>query len=173
MGEKIILIENGEVISDDKIIAECLNTHFVNTTDSLGIDPSFKINETDLSMEESIDMALAKYKNHPSIATIKKKYKASRKSEFNNVDLLNIMNTIEALNTNQSNIPIKIIRDAKEVICPFLTSCINVAINKCYFQDRLKEADVSAIHKMAISAKKQITSLSVSCQACPKYLSGS
>ena len=50
MGEKIILIEIGEVVSDDKIIAECLNTHFVNITDSLGIDPSFKINETDLSI---------------------------------------------------------------------------------------------------------------------------
>ena len=35
MGDKIILIENGEVVSDDKIIAECLNTHFVNITDSL------------------------------------------------------------------------------------------------------------------------------------------
>ena len=96
MGDNIILIENGDVVSDDKIIAECLNTHFVNITDSLGLDPSFKINETDLSMEESIDMALAKYKNHPSIAAIKKKYKVSRKFEFNNVDLLNIMNKIEA-----------------------------------------------------------------------------
>ena len=72
MGDKIILIENGEVVSDDKIIAESLNTHFVNITNSLGIDPFFKINETDLSMEESIDMALAKDKNHPSIAAIKK-----------------------------------------------------------------------------------------------------
>ena len=95
MGDKIILIENGEVVSDDKIIAVCLSTHFVNITDSLGIDPSFKINETDLSIEESIDMALAKYKNHPNIAAIKKKYKVSRKFEFNNVDLLNIMNKIE------------------------------------------------------------------------------
>ena len=117
MGEKIILIENGEVISDDKIIAECLNAHFVNITDSLGIDQFFKINETDLSMEESIDMALAKYKNHPRIAAIKKNYKVSRKFEFSNVDLLNIMNKIEALSTNKSssgNIPIKIIRTQKK-----------------------------------------------------------
>ena len=132
MGEKIITIENGEVVSDDTIIAECLNTHFVKITDSLGIGQSFKINETDLSMEDSIDMALAKYKNHPSIAAIKKKYRVSRKFEFNNVDLLNIMNKIEALSTNKAssgNIPMKIIRDAKEVICPYLTSCTNVAIN--------------------------------------------
>ena len=44
------------------------------------------------SMEESIDMALSKYKIHPSIATIQNKYKFSRKFEFNNVDLLKIMN---------------------------------------------------------------------------------
>ena len=70
MGDKIILIENGKVILNDKIIAECLNTHIVNFTDSLGLNPSFKNNETDLSMEESIDMAIAKYKNHPSIGAI-------------------------------------------------------------------------------------------------------
>ena len=59
------------------------------------------------------------------------------------------MNKIEALSTNNAssgNIPMKSIRDAKEVICPYLTRCINVAINKCYFPDIMKEADVSAIH---------------------------
>ena len=157
MGEKIVLVENGEVVSDDKIIAECLNTHFVNITDSLGIHLSFKINETDLSMEGSIDIALAKYKNHPSIAAIKKNYKVSRKFEFNNVDLLNIMNIIEALSTNKASsgsIPIKSIREAKGVICPYLTSWINVAINKCYFPDKLKEADVSAIPKNGDKCQK-------------------
>ncbi len=39
MTDKIILIENGEIISDDQMIAECLNDHFVNITDSLGLDP--------------------------------------------------------------------------------------------------------------------------------------
>ena len=156
-GRKLSLLKTERLYEMIIIIAECLNTHFVNITDSIGIDPSFKINETDLSMEESIDMALAKYKTHPSIAAIKKKYKVSRKFEFNNVDLLNIMNKIEALSTNKSsngNIPIKIIRDTKEVICPYLTSCINVAINKCYFPDKLKEADVSAIHKNGDKCQK-------------------
>ena len=54
MGDKFILIEDRDVISDDEIIAECLNTHFVNIKNSLGLNPSFKNNETDLSMEESI-----------------------------------------------------------------------------------------------------------------------
>ena len=46
-----------------------------------------------------------------------------------------------------------VIRDSKEVICPYLASCINVAINNCYFPDKMKEADVSSIHEMVINAK--------------------
>ena len=53
MGEKIVLIEEGEVISDDKGIAECLNSHFVNITDSLGLDPSFKDDGIDVSLEKN------------------------------------------------------------------------------------------------------------------------
>ncbi len=39
MTDKIILIENGEIISDDQMMAEWLNDNFVNITDSLGLDP--------------------------------------------------------------------------------------------------------------------------------------
>ena len=38
MGEKIVLVEEGQVLSDYKVIAECLNSHFVNITDSLGLE---------------------------------------------------------------------------------------------------------------------------------------
>ena len=63
-GEKFILIDEREVISDDKAIAECLNSHFVNVTDSLGLNPSFKNNETDMIMilNDWIDMVERKYK---------------------------------------------------------------------------------------------------------------
>ncbi len=36
MGEKIVSMEDEVIISDDAMIAECFNTHFVNITDSLG-----------------------------------------------------------------------------------------------------------------------------------------
>ena len=121
MGDKLILIEDGEVVSDDKIIAECLNTQLVNITNSLGLNLSFKNNETDFSMEESIDIAIAKYNNHPSIAATGKKLQVYQKFEFSNVDLLNTLNKVEALHTRKArsgNIPIRITRDAKEVISP-------------------------------------------------------
>ena len=121
MGEKIVLIEEGEVISDDKVIAECLNSHFVNITNSLGLDPSFKDDGIDVSLESKVDIATEKYKNHPSIVAIKSKVQIEKKFEFSNVNLLNVMIKIEALDnskSNSGNIPTKIIQEAKEVICP-------------------------------------------------------
>ena len=57
MGEKFTLIENGESMSDDKAIAECLSSHFVKITDSLGLNESFRSSENDLSVEDRADMA--------------------------------------------------------------------------------------------------------------------
>ena len=59
-------------MSDDKAIAECLNSHFVNITDSLGINRSFKSNGTEINMDDRIEMAIHKYKNHPSKSCHKK-----------------------------------------------------------------------------------------------------
>ena len=51
--------------------------------------------------------------------------------------------------------PTKIIRGAKEVICPNLTSCKSVVINNCYFTDNLNAADVTAIHKTGDKWQKE------------------
>ena len=42
MGEKINLIEEGMIISDDAMIAECFNSHFINIMDSIDLDPMSK-----------------------------------------------------------------------------------------------------------------------------------
>ena len=125
-------------------------SEFPFVTDSLGLNTSFKSSETDLSVDDWVDMATDKYKSHPSITTIKKRVRIYKQFEFSNIDLFNTISKIQALDSSKAssgNIPTAIIRDAKEVICPYLTSCINAVINNCYFPDKLKEADVTAIHK--------------------------
>ena len=70
--------------------------------------------------------------------------------EFRFVTLLNVMNKIEALEANKpssDNLPTKIIQEAKEVICPYLTDSINAAMDNCVFPKKLKEAEVRAICK--------------------------
>ena len=64
---------------------------------------------------------------------------------------------IEALDnskSNSGNIPTKIIQEAKEVICPYLTDCINATMDNCCFPDKLKEADVCAIHEKDDTCQK-------------------
>ena len=120
MGDKFTPIENGEAMSNDKAIAECLNSHFVKITDSLGRHLSFK----------RIDMAIDKYKSQPNITAIKRKVKVCEQFEFGNVDLFNTMRkkykAIDSRKANNGDIPIPILQDTQEMICPYLTICIKI-----------------------------------------------
>ena len=157
MGEKIVLIEDEVIISDDAMIAECFNSHFVNITDSLGLDPMFKQIPNCIELDEKVEVALMKYRNHPSIIAIKHKVRYEKKFQFYHVYPWDVMNFVEALDASKStsgNIPTKIIKMAKDILCPYLTDCINAAIQNCSFPDELKKADVSSIFKQDDSSWK-------------------
>ena len=69
---KLKLIENGEMIDNEIKIAKIFNEYFVNTVKNLGIlieKESATFTENNLS---KVEIALNKYKNHPSINAITK-----------------------------------------------------------------------------------------------------
>ena len=39
-----------------KLFAGCLNSYFMKITDSLGLNPSFENNETDMSLDDKVNM---------------------------------------------------------------------------------------------------------------------
>ena len=61
---KIALVENGSLLTNDKDISECFNTYFTNITDTLDIDQPIII-------DNSVMAAIERYKTHPSIVRIK------------------------------------------------------------------------------------------------------
>ena len=75
MSEKITLIEDGRILSNDVEVAECFNEHFCNITDSLGIATG-------------------------------------------------------------------VLKATREIVCPYLTDCINSAVYDCKLPNELKEADL-------------------------------
>ena len=75
MGDKVALIRDDSIISDDKVIAESFTSHFVNNTDSLGLDPTFKDVGIHKAPDKKIDTAVKKYKCHPNIVAIKERLK--------------------------------------------------------------------------------------------------
>ena len=68
MSDKIILIEDEKVITDDTEIAESFNTYFLNITDSLGL--TFPEDSFTKDLDTMVTNAVEKYKNHPGIKAI-------------------------------------------------------------------------------------------------------
>ena len=54
-GGKIVFIEGDTIISDDKVIAESFNSHFVIIPDSLGLDFAFKDVVIHRTLDKKID----------------------------------------------------------------------------------------------------------------------
>ena len=81
---KIIFIEkkckdnstksSGEITSDDKGVAEIFNKFFVNIVPNLNIPISHNYNADFLKADDPVIKALNKYKYHPSIVMIIKRY---------------------------------------------------------------------------------------------------
>ena len=44
----------------NKALAECLSTHFVTNTDCVGLNSPFKSSETELSVDDRVDMSIDK-----------------------------------------------------------------------------------------------------------------
>ena len=151
MSEKIALIDDGKIVSNDVEIAECFNTYFATIANTLEIDPIFKVDPDHLPTEQMIMRALDKYKAHKSICIIKEHFTSDDNNfQFSNVNPTEVMSQIELLDKSKSSsgsIPTSKLKDTKEIVCLYLTDCINSSIFDCNFPDELKKANVSPILK--------------------------
>lgn len=85
VSQSITLIENDEMVIDDLKIAEIFNDYFANITQDLEItDTSAHLSST-IGIEDPIDKAVEKYKNHHSIKKIKECFTSSEAFHFRQV----------------------------------------------------------------------------------------
>ena len=68
---KITLVENDEVISDDREIANTFNKFFDEAVSSLDIEINPYLLNDPGNLENPVDIALKKFESHPSILSIK------------------------------------------------------------------------------------------------------
>ena len=80
----ISLIENDEIISEDKEVAETLNTYFSNAVKTLDIkEVDFEYRSENSNMNQ-INKIIYKFKNHPSIIEIKRRVVITNNSHSSN-----------------------------------------------------------------------------------------
>ena len=146
--EKFMLVESGEIVDDDKRLAETMNNYFSNITKTLNIQNWPE--PTIIQNEDVILTAIRKYQDHPSIIKIKSQKKGEIKFEFPHILPEKIKSTVNALDTSKStsgDIPIQVIKETIDLIIHPLTDYLNSSINNGIFPNKMKLADVIPIFK--------------------------
>ena len=155
--EKITLIENDELVRDDKEIAKIFNEFFINITKKLNLNkpPSDNLHEATSPPNWNI----LKFRNHPSILKIKERVSENQGTfKFKNTTKEEIKKIIASLNPNKSeaenDLPAKIIRLFPDIFADFFSKNINVSFNTGTFPNISKRAVVTPVHKKDSKTEK-------------------
>ena len=110
MSEKITLVEDGRILSNDVEVAECFNEVFVISRIAWILTPFLRRCQN-MSVEQLVLRALTKYKDHPSIKVINQNVTLNGNTfSFSPVCPNENMKQIDLLDKNKSNsgsIPVK------------------------------------------------------------------
>ena len=101
--DKITLLKDGSLISNDKDIAETFNNFIKETEHLLEINENncLLTNSSDLS--DPVAIALRKYSHHPSVRNIKNFVDQNAKFSFSLVEKKDVEEEINKLNTGKSS----------------------------------------------------------------------
>ena len=155
--DKMTLIKDDNIISENKDIAEIFNKFFANivkdmniTMDQTYISTDQKTTNNANETEDTVISAIERYKNHPSILAISAK---SNKFifTFRDVTFEEIENELTKLDlqkaSQDTDIPTKIIKQNSDIIGHFIYRNFNNAIACSVFPVNLKNANITPIHK--------------------------
>ena len=153
MKEKIVLIKNEDVISEDTDVAQTFNNFFEKTVDTLGIvENKLLLNNGMASNKKGVERAIEMFQSHPSIISIKKNVEVQSEFSFSRITAEDIRNEIKNLDTKKSgtfrDIPVKPLTQVCEVVCEPLAEIWNEQVIKNkIFPSELKLADITPIFK--------------------------
>ena len=147
--EKLLLIENEKIVSDDTDIATHFNKYFANITGTLNIIEWPITTQTQLTTDPILNK-IHRYNEHPSIKAINTHYNSVDKFNFREISKKEIKYEIENLDVSKSSsgdIPIRFIKDYLPFYIESLQTSFNNAILSNTFPDPLKIVDVTAVFK--------------------------
>ena len=149
---KITLVENEEIITDDKDIAETFNNFFVDTVSSLDIQGNKALENNTDGITDPVLKAVKRFEDHPSVLEIKKNVTLNTEFSFSEVTIEEMSTEIDELKVNKSgtymNIPTSRLKEAKDIVAEPLMQIWNIEIIKNKkFPSKLKLADIIPIFK--------------------------
>ena len=150
--------ENDEIISEDVEVANTLNKFFSNIF-SLKIPERFVNNSLPHSLSSQPTLkAILKYKDHPSIPVIKRFSQRISSFYFSTVDKNTVLKEIKKFNSNKAvqdtDIPVKILKENAEFFAEYIYLQFNEAIESPKFPDFFKFANITPAFKQGSRNQK-------------------
>ena len=127
-----------------------MNTLFVNTEESLDLkkDDHSSLNSNN---SKNINDILEKHKNHPSVRKISQTFMNNEKFSFKFVTEDQVrevtMNLDSSKATPIDDISVDILKPTIDIYLPIITNSIKLSIEKGYFPEERKLAEISPIFK--------------------------
>ena len=149
----IKLVENDEMIDDESEKAKIFKKYFVDIVKKLKILTEEQTTYSAANQLSKVEMAIIKYKNHPSKKVITDKMEKLGKPIFNfkftsHEETEKEVNNLKIKKASQkSDIPLKIIKENVDIISYFLYHNFNNSLSCATFPTSMKYADVIPIHK--------------------------
>ena len=136
--DKIVLVENEVVITEDQGVAECLNSYFASSVETL-IIPSEVIEDYERSPDPVVD-AINKYASHQILKNIRDVYETHDEFEFSKVDSTQVFSEIYRLDISRKisgDIPVDMLKLPANHCYKEITHLINNGIQSSTFPSSL------------------------------------
>ena len=144
--ERILIVEDNNIITNNRNTATIFNEYFNNITRDLNIP----ILSNTSSLSDPVLNATEKYSNHPSILKIKEQNQIPINFEFSDIlpeDTMKIIMDPNKSKKTSGGIPSSILQLAANVIEKNISESINMSIRQCIFPDKPKTAHIIQCHK--------------------------
>ena len=155
--EKITLVEDNKIISEDKDNAELLNSFFSNAVKNLKIPEFSDSNPVAENILHPIFKAILNYKT-PSIVAIKNARNGPG-FYFCEVTFNDVFKEIKRLKarkaTQITDIPVKILKENADIFSAYICDFLNETISSGKFPAILKNGDFTAVFKKGFKGSKE------------------
>ena len=157
--KEMTLIENGEIITDEHLVAEKLNNFFTDVIENLDIEPFLATVTNEDNDIDSIDFIVKKYNNHPSILKIKGHVTNNKSFSFKTISENEILKLIKNLDIHKAcvedDIPTKSLIENSDIISNYIANFYNDSIKNQFFPESLKFANLIPIYKKEDRTNKE------------------
>ena len=147
-----------KIITNDSEIAEIINESFTNITKTMDIAAGQCLLVPTDHLLDPIEIAVEKYKYHPSIQKIKDKVKQGSSFDFQPVTMKAIIDELSNLNPKKAStvksIPARILKENQDIFAPFFMETFNNSLLQKTFPEDLKLGDITSLFKNDEATKK-------------------